>query len=57
MHWARIDAFPFAKLVKAARHGAAGGESIVSYFDLVLQSAHDPFPPDTVEEPEGPPDP
>jgi hypothetical protein len=49
VHSPRIDAFPFAKLAKAARHGLAGGESIVSFFDLVLETAHTPFPPGTAD--------
>jgi hypothetical protein len=43
------DAFPFAKVAKAARHGIAAGESIVSFFGLVLETAHTPFPPGTAD--------
>lgn len=32
-----VDARPFDKVEKQARHGLAGGESIVSFYDLVLQ--------------------
>jgi hypothetical protein len=46
VHCPRIDAFPFAKVAKQARHGVAGGESMVRFFDLVLETSRTPFPAD-----------
>ena len=37
VHLPGVDAWPFDKVAKQARYGRDGGESIVSFFDLVLQ--------------------